>query len=169
MRVEPMENSPNERLWKLIDGIRFAMLTTRSADGALRSRPLTTQNRSLDAADPVLWFFVSRTSEAAADAANEADVNVAYADTDNDRYVSIEGRAELVDDRAQAETLWSMAAKAWFPGGPGDPDLQLLRIQIHHAEYWDVKQSKVVQLFKLARAAASGKRPRGLGERHEVR
>jgi hypothetical protein len=42
-----MTNSRDETLWTLIRRIRFAMLTTRSADGALRSRPLTTQNRSL--------------------------------------------------------------------------------------------------------------------------
>ena len=63
-----MDTARRETLWEMIHGIRFAMLTTRSADGALRSRPLTTQNRSLEAVDPVLWFFVTRDSEVAADA-----------------------------------------------------------------------------------------------------
>lgn len=163
-----MKNSTDDTLWTLIRKIRFAMLTTRSADGALRSRPLTTQNRSLDSAEPALWFFVSRTSEVAADAANEASVNVAYADPDNDRYVSIEGQAEVVDDAAQTEALWSLAAKAWFPGGPTDPDLQLLRIRVEHAEYWDTRAGKLIQLLAMAKAVASGTRPR-VGVHHEVR
>ena len=162
-------DSSDERLWKLIHAIRVAMLTTRGADGAMRSRPLMTQNGSLDAASPVLWFFVSRASEVAAEAANDASVNVAYADPDEDRYVSIAGTAEVVRDRAQADALWSAAAKAWFPGGVDDPDLQLLRVQVQHAEYWDVKESRMVQLFKMAKAVVTGERPRGMGEHRDVR
>lgn len=159
----------HEKLWTLIHDIRIAMLTTRSADGALRSRPLTTQNRSLDASDPTLWFFVSRASEVAAETLHDATVNLAYSDTDEDRYVSISGHAELVDDPVRAQALWSVIAKAWFPGGPTDPDLQLLRVRVEHAEYWDVKESKMVLLFKMARAAVTGERPRGVGEHHDVR
>jgi len=65
--------------------------------------------------------------------------------------------------------LWSAAAKAWFPGGVDDPDLQLLRVQVQHAEYWDVKESRMVQLFKMAKAVVTGERPRGMGEHRDVR
>lgn len=163
-----MDATACDKLWTMIHGIRFAMVTTRSADGALRSRPLTTQNRSLDPQDPVLWFFVSRDSEVAADAAAEEALNVAYADTDNDRYISIEGRVQLVNDRIEAEKLWSFAAKAWFPGGPADADLRLLRVAVDRAEYWDTKSSKMVQLLKMMRAAASGERPTDIGEHRAV-
>jgi len=162
-------DSSDERLWKLIHAIRVAMLTTRGADGAMRSRPLTTQNGSLDAASPTLWFFVSRASEVAAEATNDASVNVAYADPDEERYVSIAGTAEVVSDRAQVDALWSAAAKAWFPGGVDDPDLQLLRVHVQQAEYWDAKENKMVQLFKMARAIVTGERPRAMGARRDVR
>jgi general stress protein 26 len=159
----------DDRLWKLIRAIRVAMVTTRGADGAMRSRPLATQNGSLDGASPVLWFFVSRASEVAAEAANDASVNVAYADTDEDRYVSIAGTAEVIQDRARVEALWSAAAKAWFPGGVDDPDLQLLRVQVEQAEYWDVKESKMVQLFRIARAGSTGGPSRGTGQSRNPR
>ena len=74
----------------------------------------------------------------------------------------------LVDDRPQVEALWSYPAKAWFPGGPGDPDLRLMRIAIERAEYWDTRSSKMVQLLKMVRAAASGERPHDIGEHREV-
>lgn len=156
-----------EKLWDMIHDIRFAMVTSRGADGSLHARPLTTRNRSL-AADEPLWFFVSRSSEVAAELAADAVVNVSYADGDKDRYVSVAGRAALVEDPAQAEALWSVAAKAWFSGGPTDPDLQLVRVHVEQAEYWDVKSSKMVQLLKMAKAAATGKPPR-LSEHREVR
>src|SRR5690606_19389548 len=37
-----------EKLWELIGDIRFAMFTTRSAEGVLHSRPMTTQNKAAD-------------------------------------------------------------------------------------------------------------------------
>ena len=47
------------RLWSLVKDIRFAMFTTRHANGHLHSRPMTTQNSRIDE-DSSLWFFMSR-------------------------------------------------------------------------------------------------------------
>ena len=49
--------------------------------------------------------------------------------------------------------------EAWFPGGPTDPDLALVQVQIVHANYWDVKESKLVQLYEMAKAVVTGKPP----------
>jgi general stress protein 26 len=156
-------------LWDMIHDIRFGMLVNHAADGHLHSRPLTTQNREFDDADRRLWFFISRSSALARDLGRDGQVNLAYANPDDDRYVSVAGRAELVEDPARVEALWSMPAKAWFPGGPTDADLQLLGVRVQHAEYWDVKSSKMVQLFKMAKAAATGRPPTDMAEHGEVR
>ena len=58
-------------------------------------------------------------------------------------------------------------ARAWVPGGPTDPNLELVEVRITHAEYWSVKESKVTQLFKLATAAVTG-HPPVIGEHREV-
>ena len=163
------ERDAQSHLWSLIEDIRFGMFTSRTGTGALHSRPLTTQNRSLDGDDAgVLWFFVSRSSEVAEDVRNDGLVNIAYANLDDDTYVSIAGTATPVDDPAKAEALWSTPAKAWFPGGPTDPDLQLIAVRIEQAEYWDVKSSKMTQLFKMAKAAVTGKPPTDMGEHREL-
>ena len=101
----------HETLWELIKKTRFAMLTHRDADGQLHSQPLTTQNRSLDQGEP-LYFFISRSSHVAQRIAADAQVNLAYANTDDDSYVSVSGTARLSDDRARIAELWSPAAKA---------------------------------------------------------
>ena len=41
-------------------------------------------------------------------------------------------------------------------------------MRIEDAEYWDVKESKVTQLFKMARAAVVSDPPTGMGEHGEV-
>ena len=156
----------HETLWNLIKDIKFGMLTHRHSTGMMHSCPLTTQNKALDE-DSVLYFFISRKSELASAMAADANVNVSYADPGDDSYVSVSGVSAIVEDQAKKQALWSSVAKAWFPGGANDPDLALLAVTIHHAEYWDVKESKMMQLAKMATAAFTGKQPH-LGEHKEL-
>lgn len=157
-----------QTLWDLIKDIKFGMLTHRHRDGSLQGHPLTTQNKSLDEGS-ALYFFISQKGEMAARLREDSNVNVAYADTDADSYASIAGKAHLSSDRSRLEQLWSPLAKAWFPGGVDDPDLLLLEVRITHAEYWNVKDSKMTQLFKMAKAAVSGEQPSGMHEHKELR
>jgi general stress protein 26 len=160
------QSNARELLWELVKDIQFAMFTTR-ADGRLRSRPMTTQNSGVDERSS-LRFFMSRGSEAVNDIGADPVVNVAYADPGRDAYVSVAGEATVVEDRAKKEQLWSKLAEAWFPDGADDPDLALVEVRIEDAEYWDVKESKVTQLFKMARAAVVSDPPTGMGEHGEV-
>ena len=161
-------NAATETLWGLIKDVKFAMFTTRHGNGHLHSRPMTTQNSKLDE-DASLWFFMSRRGEPVADLQADATVNVSYADPGRDSYVSVSGDAVIVEDLAKKKQLWSKLSEAWFPGGASDPDLALVQVKIMHANYWDVKESKIVQLFEMARAAISGKPTSGLGEHGEIR
>jgi general stress protein 26 len=162
-----MQASTFDELWDLIKDIKFAMLTTRYADGQLHSRPMTTQNRSLDA-NRLLYFFMSKKSDPAQAIDADGLVNLAYAHPGKDRYVSISGSAKLSADDRMKKDLWSKMAQAWFPGGVDDPDLALVEIRIDHAEYWNVEESKLVQLFSIAKAAMTGKPPTDLGEHARV-
>jgi general stress protein 26 len=157
-----------EKLWKLIKDIKFAMFTTRHGNGHLHARPMTTQNKALEA-DESLWFFMSKKGDPVADLIADPVVNLVYADPSEDVYVSVSGTAALLEDPAKKEQLWSKLNAAWFPGGPTDPDLALVQVQIIHANYWDVKESKIVQLYEMAKAAMTGKPPTELGEHGEVR
>ncbi len=152
----------HRQLWELIHETRFAMLCHRHADGSLHSHPLTTLNKSLEA-DASLYFFVSRKTELGRRLAQDGNVNLAYANPDQDTWVSVTGTARLSDDMAKKRELFTPLAKAWFPGGPEDADMELVQVRIDHAEFWNVKESKLVQLFKMAQAALTGT-PRQLGE-----
>ena len=154
------------KLWELIKDIRFGMLTHRHADGQLHSHPLTTQNKSMDAG-ALLYFFVPKDGDIAQRVAGDPTVNVVYADTGKDSYVSVSGQAALLEDQGKKEMLFNTLAKAWFPQGPTDPNLGLLVVTIVEAEYWDVDDSKMVQLYKMAKAAFTGKPPKDMGE-HET-
>ena len=163
-----MSTSTDEHtLWTLIKDIKFGMLTHRHSDGHLHSTPLTTQNKADDEGN-ALYFFISRKSEVAACIAEDGTVNVAYAHPGDDRYVSVSGNASIVEDQAKKDYLFTSFAKAWFPGGATDPNMALLQIDIGHAEYWDVKESKMMQLAKMAKAAITGEPPEKMGDHKEM-
>ena len=163
----PNNTPAHETLWKLIKDIRFGMLTHRTSTGMLHAHPLTTQNRGIDEQSE-LYFFIPKTGELYERLLTDGEVNVSYADPGEDSYVSLSGQARFVDDVAHKEALWTPAAQAWFPGGYADPEVALLAVRIRHAEYWDVDESKMVQLFKMAKAAVTGEPPRQLGEHREL-
>lgn len=172
LQKHPMSNdsssSSREILWKLIKDIRFGMLTHRGANGTMHAHPLTTQNKDIDEQSQ-LYFFIPRDGEIYQRLQADKQVNVNYADPGDDSYMSISGSASFIDDMAKKEALWSKMTEAWFPGGPGDPNVALLAVKIDQAEYWDVKESKLTQLFKMARASITGNPPEDMGEHKEMK
>ena len=121
------------KLNDLIRDARVAMLTTVGADGSLRSRPMI----ACRGEEGGLWFFTHAGDAKVGEALTHPRVNVCYADPGRGRYVSVCGTAELVGDRETMRRLWHEEARAWFPRGPEEPDLALLRVRVDHAEYWD--------------------------------
>ncbi len=139
------------------------MFTARNPDGHRHARPLTTKNKGVGE-DSSLSFFMSRAGDPVADIGEDPSANVSYADVGCDGYISVSGIAAVVEDLAKKRQLWSKMAQAWFPGGAEDRDRALVQVKISHAAYWDVKGSRLVQLFKVAAAAVTGKRPTGIGD-----
>ena len=162
------KNTPEyETLWELIKDIRIGMVTHHTGSGHMHAHPLTTQNKALNESAE-LYYFISNQGELYERLKVDSEVSVTYVDPGADRYVSISAEAVFSDDMAKKEELWSVMAKAWFPQGPSDPTLALLVVRMEHAEYWDVKESKAMQIFKMAKAAATGQPPPHMGEHKEL-
>lgn len=135
-----------KRLATMIRGISVAMLTSRNADGLLRSRPMVSPDVEFDG---TLWFFTQDAAEKVAEIGQYPQVNVSYVSADEHRYVSLSGRATLVDDPEKKAELWTPACRPWFPQGLDDPSLRLLRIDVVRAEYWDMLTATMTQLLGL--------------------
>lgn len=122
------------KLGELIKGVRIAMFTTRRVDGRLVSRPVATQEVEFDGD---LWFATGRDTPKVQEMQANPQVNVSYAAADSNVFVSVSGKAQLVFDRAKVHELWSPAMKVYFPEGPDDPNLVLVKVSVETAEYWD--------------------------------
>lgn len=136
-------------LGSLIADIDIAMLVSVAADGSLVSRPLATLKAD---GDGRLWFFTSAASGKVDDIERHPEVNLAYADPGAQTYVSVTGRARVLQDRERAADLWFPQARAFFPGGPDDPDLRILCVEIESAEYWRPENGLRSQALRLMQA-----------------
>lgn len=165
MNAQPIDTASAEKLTELIKDISIAMLTTVTSDGSLRSRPMATQDLPFDGD---LWFFTSDDSGKTDEIAREHEVNLAYSDPKNQKYVSLSGTAQVVRDYDKARQLWKPFYKTWFPGGLEDPHLALLRVQVNTAEYWDMPSSKMVHLFGWAKSALTGTPPKDIGDHAQI-
>ncbi len=149
-----------------IKSIRFAMFTTTNEQGNLISRPMT--NQEMDA-EGNLWFYTSTETELWQDIVSRADVNVAFAEPEDHLYVSVSGRAERVVDRERIKALWNPAVQAWYPHGPDDPHVVLVKVVTRSAEFWDSKGGTITQMYAMAKAVLTGTTPeKDIGEHGTV-
>lgn len=141
------------KIGRMIKDIQIAMLTTADEGGNLYSRPMVCQQAEFNGD---LWFFTSKSSGKTRNIMNNQHVNLSYASPSEQKYISISGTAEIVQDRKKQEELWTPSVNAWFPKGVDDPNLVLLRIKAESAEFWDSPSSAMVQVIEIAKAAVTG-------------
>jgi general stress protein 26 len=122
-----------ERLGEMIGKVRIAMLTTLTDDGEFRSRPITTHGARFDGD---LWFLTRIDSAKVDELGQHRRVGVSYASPRDNIYVSLSGTARISMDGARARELWDPSYSTWFPGGPTDPELALIKVMVDVAEYW---------------------------------
>lgn len=129
-----------------IAAIRYAMFTTIDQHGHLVSRPMTNQHVDVDGN---LWFHTTTAAPLWQHIADHPQVNLSFADPEQNTYVSVSGRADRVVDRDRIKALWNPSVLAWCPGGPDDPHVMLVCVVSQTAEYWDAGTSAMVELFSL--------------------
>ena len=137
---------------KLISDMQVCMFTTTEADGRLISRPMAVQEVEFDGD---LWFFTRRDARKVDQVGREPRVNVALSSRSS--WVSVTGAAEVVRDVEKAKQLWNAGISAWFPNGPEDPELVLLKVHADGAEYWDSPGAGVVSVLSFVKAHVTGK------------
>jgi general stress protein 26 len=161
-----------EELWKLVEGIEVAMLTTRRTDGHMVSRPMATQRRSAGAD---FWFVTMEGLPKVREISQEPKVNLAYYRDRTKEWVSVSGVATISRDRDKIRRLWAPDWKFWFPdeggakdGGPEDPRILLIGVNARSAQYMTLNKPQPLVLFELVKSKLTGKTPE-VGEVKRVR
>ena len=156
------EVSHLDRVWQIIEKVGVCMMTTRFADG-LRARPLEARP---DPAAHTIWFVTDVRGAKDDEIEAHAEVGLVFIDHRDKAYLSLTGRADVLDDHARAAEVWKKTDQVWW-SGPDDPNVRVLRFTPATAELWDGPASKAVAAFEFAKARATGEKP-NLGENRKV-
>ena len=143
-----------DRVWALIDDIPVAMVVTHEGQGRhMRARPMAMRPAR---AEGVIYFLTDVDAPKAAEIRRNESICLALADNRSQKYVSITGHAEIIDDRNRIREVWSIYDKAFWPD-KDDPRIRVLRVTPESAEFWE-GAGTVVTAVKLVAAMASGER-----------
>lgn len=149
----------------LLRGFRTAMLTTKSLEGDLRSRPMAVAEVCDDA---TVFFATDVTSVKVDEAESFPHVNVSC--QSRDTFLSLSGSASIVRDRGKIRELWQPTWNIWFPDGKEDLRLSLLRVDGERGEYWDMSGLKsVAYLWEAGKALLTGEVPENAGDHGKLR
>jgi general stress protein 26 len=150
-------------LYGLIEGIEIAMFTTRRPDGHLVSRPMATQTQA-EGSD--LWFVTDVESHKLDELEFDPHVNLAYYRNRTREWVSVSGTATISRDRRAIHELYRPDWKAWFGdeggernGGPDDPRLALILVDVESVTYLKVDKPRPVVLFEVVKGMVTGTPP----------
>lgn len=148
------------RVWDIIEKGCVGMLTTRFV-GGLRARPLEPR---ADRDAGVIWFVIDVRGAKAEEIDAVHDVGLVFMDEDRHAYLSVTCRGFVTRDIARAKEIWKKTDYIWWPDGPDDPNMRMLRIEPITAELWDGPSSAA---FEFAKARLTGEKP-NLGENRKV-
>ncbi|NVI99928.1 pyridoxamine 5'-phosphate oxidase family protein [Myxococcus sp. AM009] len=143
---------------ELLKGHDTALLTTRGADGHFHTRPMAVAKKHKSGT--VLWFATWTDTQKVQDLESDPHCSLAFhATEDSATYLSVSGVVEIVRDRRAIHDLWEPGWKPWFPQGPDEGDIALLRFTPEHAEYVHPAGGKLKVLFSTAKALVTKQRP----------
>ncbi len=141
------------KIKELTADIHIAMLTTVAEDGSLHARPMATESIEYDG---TLWFITRIESGKVEEIRDDSHVLVSYEQPKDGMYLSLQGRAGIIRDRAVIKQHWYKGADGWFKDGSDDPAAALIKVQVTGGEYWQQNSAGLVRLGKLALSSVIG-------------
>lgn len=139
-----------DRVWELAEAISICMFVTWDGERQ-RARPLAANVlRDEDA----IYFLTDVTGLKDDQIERFPIVTLAFADTGDNKYVSISGEATVTNDRAKIGELWTPDNKAFWDS-KDDPDIRLITVKPDDAEVWD-SPGMIVATVKMITAAVTG-------------
>jgi general stress protein 26 len=166
MLEQTLHSGPGDlaKLGELIRDIRVALLTTIDRDGGFHTRPVQTLQVE---ADRTLWFFTDWRAPKVDELHHDVRVSLGYSHPEKNVYVAVSGSGSLLRDAQKAKQLWSIEQRAYYPKGPGDERLALLRVLIERAEYW-IAPGRTSYVVAAMTAAITGTPAGVIGENRKI-
>lgn len=134
----------------LLNKIDICLFATRGDGGELHARLMS--NNSQVEWDGDSWFFAPSDGRLVAELESDPTAVTAYRAAEGYTFVSVSGSAEIETDPELKKTFWLEELERWFPNGPEDPNVSLIRLTAEHAEWWGEQGDGSADLRVAARA-----------------
>lgn len=107
---------------------------TLSEDGGVNVRVVGPIPGVSGEEDWTVWFVTRRSSRKAADIRRCGRLSLGYQHHPDRACVALIGRAALIEDKEEIRSRWIEGWRLYFPGGPDDPDIVLVRVDVDRIE-----------------------------------
>ena len=120
--------------------IDFAMLSTHTQGGAIGARPMS-NNREVDY-DGDSYYFTWDSARMVRDIEADPQVSLSFLGGSGlfgmrPFFVAVEGRADIIRDKAAFEAHWTGGLDRWFEQGPDTPGVAMIHVHADRIHYWD--------------------------------
>lgn len=127
-------------LSKKIAEIDFAMLSTHTPGGEIASRPMSNNGDVEYEGDS--YFFAHESTHSVSQIESNPKVTLNYAGAKSllgkpGIFIAIEGRGEIIRDKAQFKEHWAKDVERYFPECIDTPGLTLIKVHATRIHYWD--------------------------------
>ncbi|WP_375461515.1 pyridoxamine 5'-phosphate oxidase family protein [uncultured Enterovirga sp.] len=129
--------------------IDFAMLSTRTENGAVASRPMS-NNRDVDFSGDC-FFFSYDSARTIADIGRDPQVGLTFTGRSGflggpPVFIAVAGTAELIRDKNAFRAHWTKDLDRWFADGVDTPGLVLIRVHADRVHAWNGADQTEIEL-----------------------
>ena len=155
--------SSSDRVWDIIEKVGICMLTTRTSNGELQSRPVEARP-SRD--EGCIYVVTDLRSAKEHEIERDPHMGLTFVDQQTNAYLAISAHGAITTNPVQIKRWWRSTDSVWWKG-PDDPNVCVLQAELSSASLWDGPSSKAVELFEFIKAKVTGAKP-NLGENRKT-
>ena len=127
----------------------FCFLSTHSENGTIAGRPMS--NNGDVEYDGDSFFFSDGDTLTVHDIGRDPKVALSYQGNTSllgkpGLMIAIEGRAELIRDKAAFKAHWTPDLDRWFAQGADTPGLTLIKVHATRIHYWDGEEQGEIKV-----------------------
>ena len=148
----------------IVDRTPYCMAATVGASGEANARVLQ-PGKFKD--DWSVRFMTDRRSRKIGEIERTGRLTLAYQNDASAAYVTLVGRATIIDDVEVKKATWNPASLRWHPGGPTDPHVVLVEFVAERIEIWSGSHGVLPDPHKSLWAEALSREPAGW-RRHQT-
>jgi len=137
------------RFWRELTELKTGMLGLATEQEG-HAQPMTAH---FEGEHGPLWFYARKDGRMAHAAETSHAAVFHYVGRGHDLYACLHGELTTTSDPAMVDRFWSEEVARWYPRGPNDRDITLLRFMPSSAQIWLPNHGDEPRLFGLGREA----------------